>query len=295
MIELINSGVVFNEEAHTYHLDGKELHGITKYISNYICPNKYTFIKQDVLEKAAKRGSEIHKGIELMNNGFLPYDDKPEYRNYQYIVDTWNLTHIASEYTVTDRDFFATNIDGVYHRNGEIILVDYKTTAKLDHEYLKWQLSINAYLFEKQNPHLQVSVLACMWLRGDKWDYATYERVPDAEVEEFLFASKNNSLFVPNKDALAVLYDIEQEIINIDRAVKEAEERKKQLQQILMVAMDRNNCLSLKTDKLSIAYKRGGTQKRLDSKRLKEENEEMYNKYLTEVEVKPSIVITIKK
>lgn len=295
MIELINSGVIFNEEAHTYHLDGKELHGITKFISQYICPTKYQNIPESVLKKAAQRGSEIHKGIELMNMGFMPHDNLPEYSNYRYIIDTWNLRPIQGEYTVTDKEFFATNIDCVYSQDGEIVIVDYKTTSKVDHEYLKWQLSVCAYLFELQNPHLKVSKLACMWLKDDKWDYILFDRVDDKEVKEFLDCAKENSLFVPNKDALAVLYDVEQEIINLEKFVKEAESRKKQLHEILKVAMDRSNTISLKSDKISIAYKKASTQTRLDSKKLKEQREDIYNKFLTQVEVKPSILINIKK
>ncbi len=35
-IELKNSGVIFNEEAHTYHLNGKELSGITGMLSRQL-------------------------------------------------------------------------------------------------------------------------------------------------------------------------------------------------------------------------------------------------------------------
>ena len=294
-MQLNDSGVIFNEEEHTYTLNGRQLNGITQYIKQYICPDKYKFVSDAVLARAAKRGSEIHKGIELMNLGFMPHENKPEYENYRSIVYNRGLTPIANEYTVTDGDFFATNIDCVYTRWDEIIIVDYKTTAKLDHDYLAWQLSICAYLFELQNPQLKVSQLAAMWLRDDKADFVTFERIPDDDVEDFLQAAKNGDLFVPNKDALAVLYDVEQEIINIDQAVKQAEERKKQLQEILKVAMERSNTVPLKTDRLSITYKQPSKQKRFDSKRLKEEKPNVYNEYLTVTDVKSSVLITIKK
>lgn len=294
MVTLNESGVIFNEENHTYHLDGKELHGITKFLSSYITPDKYKDIPASVLKKAAERGSEIHRGLEAINLGFPPFDNRPEYANYRNIIDTYNLTPIANEYTVTDRDFFATNIDCVYSRWDEIILVDYKTTYKLDEEYLRWQLSVNAYLFELQNPHLKVNLIAAIWLRDDKCKYLTLERIDDETIKEFLSCSKENAVFVPNKDALAVLYDVEQEIINIEREQKRADERKKQLQEILKIAMERSGTLSLKTDRVSITYKKASTSTRFDSKRFKEEQAELYNKYLTTTDVKASVLIKIK-
>lgn len=293
-MKLNNSGVIFNEELHTYHLDGKELHGITKYIKDYICPDKYYAVPDSVLQKAAERGSEIHKAIEMMNLGFMPYFDLPEYVNYRAIIDTHRLNPIANEYTVTDRDFFATNIDCVYECDGKIVIADYKTTAKLDHEYLRWQLSINAYLFELQNPHLKADTLIGIWLRGEQYACEEYERIDDDTIREFLSCAKNNSLFVPNKDALAIVIDVEREIIKIEQELKRAEERKKKLQEVIRIAMENNGTLSLKTENLSISYRKPSTSMRFDSTKFKAENEELYKKYLTPTEVKASVKITIK-
>lgn len=294
MAILNESGVIFDEASHTYYLDGVELHGITKYIGAYISPNKYDKIPEHILKKAAERGSEIHRGIEAINLGFPNFDNRPEYTNYRHIIDTWNLHPIANEYTVTDREFFATNIDCVYKRGDEIILADYKTTAKIDHEYLRWQLSVCAYLFEMQNPHLSVSKIAGIWLKEEKFDYFVLDRVSDEEIKEFLSCAKQNEVFVPNKDALAVLYDVEQEIINIEEELKRVEERKKQLQEVLRIAMERSGTLSLKSDRLSITYKKPSTSTRFDSKRFKEENQELYNQYLTTTEVKATVLIRTK-
>ena len=41
MIELVKSGVVFNEENHTYFLGDKQLSGITGMIKRQLFPDKY--------------------------------------------------------------------------------------------------------------------------------------------------------------------------------------------------------------------------------------------------------------
>ncbi len=71
-------------------------------------------------------------------------------------------------------------------RTKKISLGDIKTTASLDREYLSWQLSIYAYLFELQNPLIKVDKLFGIWLRGNKSELVEIERKPDAEVKRLL-------------------------------------------------------------------------------------------------------------
>lgn len=291
---LNDSGVVFNEVEHTYTLNGKELHGITGFIRDIIFPEKYKFVKPEVLEAAAKRGSEIHKGLEMINIGFNPAEYRPEYRSYRRIIETFDLNPLCGEYTVTDGDFFATNIDCVYTRKDEIIIVDYKTTSKLDIDYLTWQLSVCAYLFELQNPHLKVNVIAGMWLKHEYSDYVVLQRKSDEEVEEFLSAAKSGQLFCANKEALQLLYDVEAEIIAIEEEQKKAAQRKSELQDTLRKAMEKSGTVLLRTERLTISYRRAHKTAKFDAKSFKEENERLYNQYVKEVEVKPTVLIKYK-
>ena len=45
MIELVKSGVVFNEENHTYFLGDKQLSGITGMIKRQLFPDKYKSLR----------------------------------------------------------------------------------------------------------------------------------------------------------------------------------------------------------------------------------------------------------
>ena len=59
---------------------------------------------------------------------------------------------LANEYTVSDEEYFASNIDCVWEKEGEISLADIKTTYRIDKESLSWQLSIYAYLLRGRIP-----------------------------------------------------------------------------------------------------------------------------------------------
>ena len=48
-IELKESGVLFNEEEHSYRLDGKELSGITGMLQRQLFPDEFDGIPQSVI------------------------------------------------------------------------------------------------------------------------------------------------------------------------------------------------------------------------------------------------------
>ena len=62
-LQLTKSEVVFNQEAHTYHLGDKELKGVTGMLSAMLFKDKYAGISEDVLAKAAAYGSGVHEAI----------------------------------------------------------------------------------------------------------------------------------------------------------------------------------------------------------------------------------------
>ena len=167
MIELVKSSVVFNEENHTYMLGEKQLQGITGMISRQLFPDKYKDVPDFVLKRAAEKGSLIHAQCQFVDATGLP-PESIEAENYLKERTKAGYKAFANEYTVSDNEYFASNIDCVWEKAGRICLGDIKTTLHLDEEYLSWQLSIYAYLFELQNPLLKVDKLFGIWVRGDK-------------------------------------------------------------------------------------------------------------------------------
>src|SRR5690606_8659995 len=107
---------------------------------------KYDGVPEYIMQRAKERGSLIHKEIEeYVKYGINGFTD--ELQMFKKIKEAYNFEVLESEYTVTDFEKFATNIDLILYMNKEkeLALCDIKTTSELDKEYLSWQLSINAY------------------------------------------------------------------------------------------------------------------------------------------------------
>ncbi len=73
------SRVVFNEDAHSYTLNGELLpiQGITRMIDRQIFGGKMQNVPESVLKKYSEFGSLVHKEIqEYYENGMLPISDE---------------------------------------------------------------------------------------------------------------------------------------------------------------------------------------------------------------------------
>lgn len=173
-IQLVKSEVVFNELDHSYTLNGKRLSGVTSMLSRTLFRDKYKGISKEVLAKAADYGHNIHEQIELVDSLGVT-SDTPAVQEYLRMKAELGLTTLEGEYLVSDEDMIASSIDIVF---SDLTLADIKTTSKLDMEYLSWQLSIYAYLFERQNPTLKVPRLLAIWLPKSRYGRSMCVEVP---------------------------------------------------------------------------------------------------------------------
>ena len=199
----VNNMVVFNEEEHTYTLsDGTQLSGITPIIHKYLFPSMYDGISSSVMEAARERGHMIHKAIDdTLFKGMPLFDgfafDK-ELHDAMAIIKENKLKPVAGEYLVSDNIYVATCIDGVFMQGKNIVLVDHKTTSVLYTEYLQWQLSIEAYLFEAQTG-MNVSKLYAIHLpKNGNAKLVEIERLPNEYVVSLLNAFINDDLVFDN-------------------------------------------------------------------------------------------------
>jgi len=190
--KLKKCGVEFNQEKHEYWLNGKQLQGITGVLERRLFPDKYKFVSKELMERAAERGTFIHEQIELADSlGVKP--DVTEVQNYLKLKEEYGLKILENEYTVSDLENYATNIDGVYDVEENVVdIADYKTTSKFDKESVSWQLSICAYFLEKDNPKVKVRKLFGIWLRGEIARLIEVERKPVELVKALLLADKND-------------------------------------------------------------------------------------------------------
>lgn len=282
MIELNPSNVVFTPEDHRYFLNRKELSGITGLIKSQLFADKYANIPQFVLDRAAERGTMIHESIELYDAGFEPKESTPELNSYKRIKADNGLKTLANEYIVSDNKHFASGIDLVFTNGGKnVILADIKTTSVLDKEYVRWQLSIYAYLFELQNPELKVSKLYALWLRGDKSEFVEVERIDTEIVKELLQCEVEGKQFVnplakTEQTVPAEIKNAEMAVYTIITQIKELDAKKKELSKGLLKLMQDNDVKTYKGEHITLSRKAASTREDIDKKKLKEEYPEAY-------------------
>lgn len=295
MITLNQSPVIFNELDHTYTLNGKSLSGVTSILNRQLFADKYSGISDEVLNKAAEYGKGVHESIELYDSLGIG-EDEDAVKSYIKLCQKEGLTRLDNEYLISDNDYVASSIDVVFE---DCSLADIKTTSHLDEEYVSWQLSIYAYLFEMQNPDLQANRLLAIWLpksRYGKPKVVEVPRKPVSEVIRLIEADKAGQQYVPSvasSTEITIANDVVQEVIRIERELKELKDKQTELREGLLKQMQDHNIKSFKTDGLSLTRKLATTKTSLDSKMLQEKYPEIYNECLKTSEVKESLLIKI--
>lgn len=292
--KLVKSGVVFDSVNHTYTLDGKQLSGITSLLDRQLFKDKYLGIPDEILRKAAERGTYIHQCCELVDEGFV--SDNQESVNYLRLKEKYNLRFEESEYLVSDNEHVASCIDKVYrYDDTTFFLGDIKTTYKLNKEYVMWQLSIYAYLFEKQNPGTKVSSIFAIWLRGETAQLVELDRVPTEKVEELLRCDAMGLKYGEQHNTMPVLLsEMEELIVDVESQLKRLTEQKKALTDGLMKAMVKEGLYSWKGDKVSITRKTASTRKSFDKEKFEKDYPGVYDQYIKESPVSESLLIKIK-
>lgn len=272
-----------------------------------------------------------------------------ERNNLKIIEETWDVSSqldsyikhldgfkpLENEYTVSDNQKYASQIDNVWVKEDTegIWLVDTKTNnislyprrayfiddyfnsgEEALKEYLSWQLSIYAVLFELQNPHLKVEGLACNWLRDSGSRFWIIERKPDEIVRKLL----NNDFFIDDygkivyigsdiedimgnslvkvKDKLQIVpEDFINLIYNVQKQYEDAEEKLKEMKEHMRKAMEKVGMKSFDSGKFKATIAVDSVSSSFDSNRFKKDFPELYKTYLVEKTRKGGFTIKLKE
>ena len=361
MMQFKQSPVIFDEESHTYHLDGKRLLGITGLIHSIlglgVYPDASEHVKDYIIPRAGSRGTAVHHAIQTYDQLGVKqtlqtvrtrYGCK-ERDNINYVEETWDVSSeleayiqhlngfvpLANELTVSDNVRYASQIDNVWlhEETGGIWLVDTKTNnLKLYplcgyfiancfdsgedalKEYLSWQLSIYAELFELENPGLKVEGLACNWLKPDDRAFWIIERKPTELVHELLkttyFFSDNGPVyFHPDLSVFGIGSAVSAEVkeqsqvvapgvvdyfASILKTYKEAEAKLEEAKTALRAAMTEHNVKSFDFGPFSATIGADSVSTSFDTKSFKKDYPELYKKYALSKSKKGSFTIKLK-
>ena len=299
-ITLNEPKVTFIEESHQYFLGKKELKGVTGTLIKKAFPDTYKNIPESVLMKAAERGGLIHNTFETFCSIFDA--DLKQYPNtteellaFHSMLVAYDLHYVASEYLVTDGENFASAIDGIFADNeGNIYLVDYKTTSTLHYDNVSLQLSIYAKWFEEQNPDLKVKEIVCMWFKNGQSKFQPLPRVADYQIDDLINAYLADDTDYQYKVEVPEQFSaLEQEYRLITARMDALKIKQDDLKEQMMKMMEANKQKSIKTNIGSYSYVESTTKRTLDMKLFKEKYPNAYER-LTKVSFsKPSLRIKL--
>jgi hypothetical protein len=147
--------LTFDEPTHTYYHDGKKIPSVTTILSAQGAGVDYGSIPPDVLQKAAERGTEVHRVAEHYYLHGSPIETT--LKSAQAYMDGLR-NFVASDVfrcLATERRlacpkyWFAGTVDLIGWVNGQFSVVDIKTTSKLHTETVEYQLALYQYLVEQ--------------------------------------------------------------------------------------------------------------------------------------------------
>lgn len=292
--------VTFIEESHQYFIGKKELKGVTGTLIKKAFPDTYKNIPESVLMKAAERGSLIHNTFEtfcsIFDADIKKYPNPTEeLQAFHGMLVAYDLHYVASEYLVTDGEDFASAIDGIFaDSEGNIYLVDYKTTATLHYDNVSLQLSIYAKWFEEQNPDLKVKEIVCMWFKNGQSKFQPLPRVADYQIDDLIAAYLADDAEYQYKVEVPEQFSaLEQEFRLITARVDALKIKQDELKKKIMKMMEDNKQKSVKTQFASYSYVAATTKKTFDTNLFKNTEPDRYEYYLKETTTNPSIRIKL--
>ena len=314
MRSLYESPVVFNPEHHTYDLNGQQLSGVTPIIA-WLFPDTYKGIPQSVLDNAANYGKLIHSKCELYDSmGIIPDDDfKAVVADYKRIIEAAGLRPLVSEYLVSDEHRIASAIDKVFDDDS---LGDIKTTSKVHGLNVQLQLSIYAWLYERQNPERKVKHLYLIWLPKPQYGNAEVrelDRIPATVCEEIvnIWAAGGDPL-----NAIAILtgcgckleakekervegevpdevQPLVDELLLIKKQLDILDTREKQIRKALLDTMTLSGEDKWSSDLITISRRAESTRETIDTKALQKAEPEVYEKFKKVTKVAASLTYKI--
>lgn len=313
----VNKKVQFEGITHSYYCGDKELIGVTTLMKKHGLTPDYSGIDEHVLNHAAARGTAIHHTLEIYDNGaavvqpmsvddneggVLTIDTSAELKAYKEL----GLDVLASEYLVSDNKIVSSFIDKVLTADEtHVDLADIKTTSSLHIASLEWQLSIYAYLFERQNKGIKVRYLYGIHVRDGKVRKVLIRRHDDSVIEALLEAEAKGEIFhfeqngvelasVLTYGEISSILEDEALIIGAEAVIKEAKLRIEERRNRIYEYMLATGIKELTCDKGTYKFKSPSVRTGIDTKRLKAERPDLYDDYKTTTEVKGGVTFTLK-
>jgi len=184
-VEAIAAPLVFNEETHTYSVNGEELPSVTQILKAARLID-YSMIPQEYLQAAARRGRAVHQVLELLDNDLLDPASEIDGEIAGYVGAAIQFYRDAQfePHLVEFRNYHRTyRYAGTLDRTGLLAgkqraIVDFKTGLVMPGHALQ----LAAYLAMLENPRSYRRLAVEL---HDDGTYKVHEYDPAAQREDF--------------------------------------------------------------------------------------------------------------
>ena len=166
----------YNDARHEYSIDGRLMPSVSQIIRQISGMDR---IPQNRLDVARMRGTYVHQCIEWLMNGTLDRSSiDPGLAGYVAAFERWRNEHhpepVAQETMVSNLPlWYAGRIDLLAHIDGELWLVDYKTSSATSHHY---GCQLAGYRLALQTHGINVDRAGCLYLSANRsWTMVEYD------------------------------------------------------------------------------------------------------------------------
>lgn len=301
-------GLVFEPVNHTYHLNGKELQGITTALHNLLAPDEFEGINEAVLTNATERGKRIHASIQHFIDDFED-DGSVELRDFIDLSLTYGLNIEKTEVLVTDFENYASAIDLVARESDDTISIgDIKTYGVMTPEKLmklRFQLSIYAMFAEKCWEGIRIDKLFCIHLRNVEKPNGTTDHIKELVYVKRIAPEVCRSLLAAELEGtewINPLSEIPEDIQEQEERIRELILLKQQCEEELCerkkMILDRMESMNIKTwtfiSGMKATRKLAGVRQSFDLAEFKKAYPELpYDTYMKQSFVNGSLLITV--
>lgn len=166
----INGKVLeFVSDTHEYLCDGLIIPSVSQILHAFF--DDYRQIPHGVLERAAERGTELHKAIEIYETTGKECE-LIEFKSYLFLKNYYKMENIANEIPVLycradGKPLFAGRIDQITRVKGKLGINDFKRVCSPNVNKVSTQLNLYRLAYE-QSYGKEINSLSFMQLKDEK-------------------------------------------------------------------------------------------------------------------------------
>lgn len=306
----------FDKESHIYFVDGEIASiSVTELLSKHGISADYSGVPKAKMQASIERGLAVHEDIEKC---FTEEKHEPTTDEAKAFCE-WakkNLSGCAVE-QVLGLNYKGMRIAGTADilgitKKGIRFVGDQKTTAKINTESVRWQVSIYDYFVRKLGNEKVNGIDLSQWggaelfycfhyNKDGKLKPVVLAKVSDSEIERLFECEYNGEMYAPQElvvdNELAVAVEqAEIALEEINRAKELIERQVKGFREKLLSLFEEQGLLSWESPngKVLVSYVHESESVRVDTAKLKSENPEIYKNVVKNSKIKSHLMVRFR-